>query len=392
MSMQPDGARGRHQCMTLRKVPLIAILTALISAILLAAGTTVGLAAAQPAGGAARVSVPWDRVGAGWVLAQYTSARPEGGGSGPEALYLISPAGTRYQLARWPNSQTAPQLAAWSPDGKRALFQVFSGKGGVEQLTLATGQMSGFHMPGLASPIGYTTPRGLNIVGGQPEGSGTGLARYTLSGQLARSLGFSTDGQVLYSPSGTEFATGASHGLKLVSNNGALIRQLPVPRTSTDTCNPVRWWDSGTILASCAPPGSAAPQLWLVPASGARPQALTPRRSPSSRDLGDLDAWSLSSGLYLQAAGPCGVLQIFKQARNGSITLVTVPHTMGDNQVLTALGSRLLIQAPTSCVGSVSLLWFNPATRAEQWLIRAPANVTGVAMAIPFYSRQNGNL
>ena len=26
-------------------------------------------------------------------------------------------------------------------------------------------------------------------------------------------------------------------------------------------------------------------------------------------------------------AGPCAVLQIFKQARNGSITLVKVPHT-----------------------------------------------------------------
>ena len=86
------------------------------------------------------------------------------------------------------------------------------------------------------------------------------------------------------------------------------------------------------------------------------------------------------------------MLQIFRQARGGAITLVTVPHTMGDNRVLTALGSRLLIQAPTSCTGSVSLVWFDPATRAEQWLIRAPANVTGAAIAIPFYSRENGNL
>jgi hypothetical protein len=86
------------------------------------------------------------------------------------------------------------------------------------------------------------------------------------------------------------------------------------------------------------------------------------------------------------------VLQIFKQARNGSVTLVPVPHTTGDNHVLTTLGSRLLIQAPTSCTGSNSLLWFNPATRSEQWLIRAPASVTGVAVALPFYSRQNDSL
>jgi hypothetical protein len=85
------------------------------------------------------------------------------------------------------------------------------------------------------------------------------------------------------------------------------------------------------------------------------------------------------------------VLQIFKQARNGSITLVKVPHTEGDNDVLTALGARLLIQAPTSCIGSNSLLWFNPRTGAEQRLIRAPANQTGVMVAIPFYSREDGH-
>ena len=139
-------------------------------------------------------------------------------------------------------------------------------------------------------------------------------------------------------------------------------------------------------------PSAAAPRLWLVPASGARPAAITPQRSGDSPDLGDLDAWQLSSGLYLQGAGPCAVLQIFRQAANGSIRLVKVPGTAGDNAVLTALGSRLLVQAPLSCEGSNSLLWFNPGTRAEQWLIRAPANVTGVAVAIPFYSKENGNL
>jgi hypothetical protein len=376
--------------MRIRRAPLTAIVAGAVSAVLLSASVTT--AAAQPAAGSARASVPWNRIGAGWVLTQYSSAAPEGGGSGPEALYLISPGGTRYQLASWPDSRFAPELLAWSPDGRRALFQVFSGKGGTEVLTLATGQVSTFAMPGEANPIGFTTPRGLDILGGQPSGNGTSLARYSLSGQLLQRLGYSADGQVLYAPSGTEFATGTGHGLKLVSNGGTLLRNLSVPGTSANSCNPVRWWNSGTILASCIPPGSASPQLWLVPVSGARPAALTPPRRVSSGDLGDLDAWQLPSGLYLQAAGPCAVLQIFRQARGGSITRVTVPGTTGDNDVLTASGSRLLIQAPTSCTGSVSLLWFNPATRAEQWLIRAPVKVTGASVAIPFYSRENGNL
>ena len=377
--------------MKLWRGSLTAIVTAVLTAVLLAADITAGVAAAQPAGGTPRADVPWNRVGAGWVLTQYASAPPEGG-SGPAALYLISPGGTRYRLASWRDWRSAPQLVAWSPDGQRALFQVFTGQGGLEQLTLATGQVSTFALAGDATPIGYTTPRGLAIVAGQPAGSVTSLARYSLSGTLVQPLGYSADGQVLYAPSGIEFVTGTSHGLKLVSNLGPLIRQLPVPRTSANTCNPVRWWNSGTVLASCAPPGSAIPQLWLVPVSGARPTALTPRRSASSGDLGDLDAWQLHSGLYLQGAVACGVLAIFKQARNGSITLVTVPHTTGDNRVLTALGDRMLIQAPTSCTGSVSLLWFNLATRAEQWLIRAPGNVAGATIAIPFYSRENGGL
>jgi len=134
------------------------------------------------------------------------------------------------------------------------------------------------------------------------------------------------------------------------------------------------------------------PAALAGPAERRAAHGADPPRSFKTGDLGDLDAWSLSSGLYLQSAGPCGVLQIFKQAPNGSITLVKVPHTEGDNRVLTAIGSRLLIQAPTSCTGSVSLLWFDPGTRAERWLVRAPSTQTSVAVAIPFYSRENGNL
>jgi len=381
-----------------RRTPLIAIATAVLSAgALTAALFTTGTAATAATAESATTShaattaqaagVPWSHVGPGWVLAQYTTAAPEGGKAGPVTLYLISPGGARYQLARWPDSRTAPGLVAWSPDGKRALFQVFSGKGRTEQLTLATGRKSTFVMQGNATPIGYTTPRGLNIVGTRPSGNGFAEGRYSLSGRLLQPLG---SGGALYTPSGTEFAAGASHGIKLVSNRGSLIRQLPVPRM---TCSPVRWWDGGTVLASCAPPDSSIWQLWLVPVSGARPKALAPPRNPArSGDFGDLDAWRLPSGLYLQAAGACGVLHIYRQARNGSIKLVTVPHTSGDNRVLTARGSRLLVQAPTDCTGSVSLLWYNPATQAEQWLIRPPAHAIGVTVAIPFYSRQNGNL
>ena len=72
--------------------------------------------------------------------------------------------------------------------------------------------------------------------------------------------------------------------------------------------------------------------------------------------------------------------------------LIAIATAVLGTGVLTARGSRLLVQAPTDCTGSVSLLWYNPGTQAEQWLIRPPAHVIGVTVAVPFYSRQNGNL
>ncbi len=125
-------------------------------------------------------------------------------------------------------------------------------------------------MPGAATPIGYTTPKGLNIVAGLPSGSGTILARYSLSGRLVQSLGYSADGAVLYAPSGTEFATGASHGLKLVGNRGSLIRTLPVPGTSANSLRPgplvERRHDPGVLLAA----GQRRPAALAGPGQRAR--------------------------------------------------------------------------------------------------------------------------
>ncbi len=83
-------------------------------------------------------------------------------------------------------------------------------------------------------------------------------------------------------------------------------------------------------------------------------------------------------------------MQIFRQAGNGSIKMVNVPHTSGNNnQVVTASGARLLVHAQTACPGSSSLLWFNPATHAEQWLFHAPAKDAGVIGVVAYNSTEN---
>ncbi len=370
-----------------------ALLGACVAAMLAAA---VGpAAAASPGTGApaapSSAAVPWAKVGAGWELVLYTNATP--GKPAGTTLYLISPAGTRYSLDTWAAvAGGTPGLLAWSGDKTQAL--VYSASGALEQLNLVTRKLSSVDLPGQVIPIGYTLPGGQNILGVILDGAKATLARYSLTGRLLTVLAtddiYSIAG--VYSANGTTLAVSAAKGLELVSNAGRVIRQLPVPGTDPLVgCTPVRWWSAGTILAECFAPATSVGRLWLVPAGGAKPTALTPQRKPSANDDSDLDAWRLTSGLYLQSQGACGTLYINKQAANGSITPVTVPGTRNTNNlIVTALGPRLLIDAKTGCPGSYSLLWFNPGTRAEQWLVKAPSNALGgVLGVVPYNSTDN---
>jgi hypothetical protein len=352
-----------------------------------------GTPASTPAG------VPWPKVGPGWELAEYSTGRPPGETAGGAVkahqvtLYLISPAGVRYPMHTWAADATVPYLIAWSGDKTRALLGLTGSK--YEQLTLATGKLTAGQLPGRAQPDGYTLPDGLNILGvaeGSTSTAPSTIARYSLAGRLLKVLTRGVnESTAVYAANGTVLAVSGSNGLELVSNVGGVIRSLPVPGTDSRVgCTPARWWNSTTVLAGCFASDSNTPRLWLVPTGGKRPTALTPQRSGGSPDLGDIGAWRLASGTYLQALGACGSLQIFRQGAAGSITPVVPAHTTGqDNRIVTALGARLLLDAQTGCPGSESLLWYNPATKAEQWLLRTPAGVAGVIGVLAYNSTQN---
>jgi TolB protein len=332
-------------------------------------------------------AVPWRSVGPGWVLDTYsagTRARPA-----PTTLYLVSPGGAKYRLLTWPVSATpAPTIEAWAGSKTEALFALPSANGqpGYGELNLATGKMTRVAFASAATtPLGYTQPSGGQILGITQRGQNTTIARYTQSGALVKAL--VTVGQALgasYSPDGAKLAVPALGSLLLVSNAGGVPRKLPVAGAGAKaTCAPVRWWNATTVLASCG-------RLWLVPASGARPSALTPVRNPAKppHDYGDLDAWRLPSGLYLQSAGACGTLELNRQAANGSITRVTVPGMTDSPVVVTAYGAQLLI-GQLGCEGSGGqLAWFNPATGAEHWLFRTGAGPSPVA----YNSLENGDI
>jgi hypothetical protein len=336
-----------------------------------------------------RPQVPWSRVGPGWELVLYTStavgspSRPA-----PTTLNLVSPGGRRYQLYRWRSGTVPPALLDWSGDKTRALLGLDNGK--LEQITLATGAASIISLPRNAQILGYTRPSGRSLLAAVLSGRRVRFGRYSQHGALQRQLAdVKTDNtSLLVSPGGGQLVIGTGSGLVLVSSAGHVVRWLPV-HPQAGGCNPVRYWTAGTVLASCATTRSG-PRLWLVPVDGSRAATLTPVRSQHGPDLGDIGAWRLHGALYVQATGPCGDEFIARQHRNGSVSVISVPGARAnDNHIFTAHGGRFLVLAQTGCIGSNSLLWFNPRTRAEQWLFRTPKQAEGVVGVMPYYSRQN---
>jgi hypothetical protein len=346
-------------------------------------------AASQPTASQPTASpgaVPWPSVGPGWVLDTYstgTYAKPA-----PVTLYLASPAGAKYPLLTWPTSATAPALVAWAGDKTQALlafYQANAQPARYDELNLMTGTMTrvAFPEPG-TQPLGYTLPDGQQILGVTPDGSDNTIARYTQAGALVQTLASGNDDpySAVYSPDGTALAVPAAGGLQLISNAGGVLRHLPMPGApAKTTCDPVRWWNATTILAGCQGLG-----LWLVPSGGAAPTRLTPPRVASFDD-GDIDAWQLPSGLYLQSLGACGALELNKQASDGSVSAVNVPGLIHTPVVVTAAGARLLVEAH-DCHGGDQLVWYDPGTGAEQWIFRAGGGQT----AIPYNDPEDGTI
>jgi hypothetical protein len=335
-----------------------------------------------------RAGVPWSRIGPGWTLVLYSASKRSA--AGPTTLYLVDPAGGRYSLETWAAraAQSGWQLQDWSPGGRQALF-VSGGYGSavhVREVALRTGATSGFTLPASETVIGYArSGRSVLTQRGTPDGlhSKQQVRTYSLTGRLQSVLA-SVEflGGIAQQRAGHELAAGSLHGLELISSSGGVIRSLPVPGANQG-CTAVRWWSSSAVLASCQA-GNGEPRLWLVPAGGAAATALTPQRSARSRDYGDFNAWQLPAGLYLDAYGACGVLNIAKAEPHGRVKILSVPGSQS-NLVVNATRTRLLVERSSEgCMPGVSLAWFNPVTRAVTVAIPA-RGVVGVTGAVPYF-------
>ncbi|MGO8961083.1 MAG: RNA polymerase sigma factor [Streptosporangiaceae bacterium] len=367
-----------------------------------------------------RASVPWSIVGPGWTLAEFSAAPPDGSGSaaqpGALSLYMVDPEGGKYLMRTW--SGAAITLLAWSGDARHALVRVASSAGpqppafGV--LTLATGQVTNLPVKAGVTPVSFTRPHGLNILAVRRTATRYQLRRYGLNGVYQATLSTMPDRQpvaasqaspcasqcnALSSPDGLTAVWGiAGNEMQLVNNAGGLIRRLHVPSSGTPpSCLPVSWWDADTVLANCAAPGQPnanSERLWLVPANGAAPTALAPASGSASGTGFEAGAWSAGGHIYLTqtsarqcstaATGPGG-LGIMAVGQGGSVTPVTVARSTNyyDN-VVAAVGSRLIVLAQTSCPGTSSLLWFTPSDGTTTALLPAPAGELGVLAAVPY--------
>jgi TolB protein len=353
---------------------------------------------------AAIETIPWDQVGPGWMLALWSPVTPTRPGIEPApgvptyetagtTLYLVDPAGGRYPITTFgaPSGFGGPTLSDWSGDGSHALLSL-DGSSGKEPTTavsvdLHTGTQTTFPVVN-GYVAGYASPKADAVLVGD---SGTGdwpawVERIDLAGnqQLTYPVGKDFEGGFLPTSDGSQLVLGTSTGLALMDSDGTAGKSLPVPGKLTH-CSPVSLWPDSVVLARCAPEHfSSTTQLWQVPLDGGTPTALTAVNAGQAEDpgfagdYGDVAAWQLPSGTFVQTLGACGTIHLARLTPDGHTTRVDVPGASESVQVVGASGDKLVLLAQLGCGGTDSLLTYDPAANTTDVLLGPPVNGGGV--------------
>jgi hypothetical protein len=339
-------------------------------------------------------TIPWSQVGPGWVLATWLPVTGHRPGPRPEGepdpdtvsttLYLVDPEGGRYPITTFPPStKAAPELIDWSGDKGRALFRSI-GSAAYTEVDLHTGTQRQIPFDTSYDSPRYSLPNGQALLTtsgayNQPKS----LIRLDLDGLQQMTYPVAPDfSGFLSTPDGAALVLGSDTGLSVMGNDGTPGRSLPV--TGQANCHPLRFWDEdATVLAKC---GDGTSELWLVPVDGSAPTALTaPNDGQTGPDYGDVDAWRLPAGTFVQDLGACGVIYLAKLNADGTTTEVNVPDVMGGTiDVVGVNGDSLRLQAKAACGGGISLVDYNPTTNRTTTLLGSPLNGGGVVSAVAF--------
>jgi TolB protein len=343
-------------------------------------------AAAVPPGFQSASAVPWSSVGRGWVAAGWNSSNAVHA-SNDGYLVLVSPTGVRYLILKIPG--VAGQLTAWSGDGRRVLLAGGARSTAMRIVDLRAGAVvSSFVFPTSNSVFyenaSFTQPTGAALLVSTQTNDHQQLARFSIAGalQLTYPTAFSHlgafTGSWISSPDGTELVMGARHGLAVVTNDGTVVRQLPIGGADP-YCMPKRWWSTTVVLASCQTPN----RLYEFSIAGGTPKALTQRPVPP--DSGDLSAWRLGHAVYVQAASACGFIYLAR-LQGADPVMVHVPGVPADRSVdvIGVSSTSLALEAGVACVGQPSLLWYTPAHNRSQVVLGRPATSGSVGLAVVY--------
>ncbi len=359
---------------------------------------------------AALSAVPWSKVGPGWILAEWSPVTPHRPGetqapdaptdeNSPTTVYLVDPAGNRFSITTFtPGSNLG--LVDWSGDGSHALFAPkFVAPTSAVSVDLHTGEKMTVSVTGYAR---YSRPSGKallvsTLAYGDKPGA---LKRVDLKGDPQ--FTYPTDdlggagqfsGRWAESPDGTQLMLGADKGLVVMGNDGTVIRTLPAPMVKA-MCGPVKWWTPGSVLVHCTAPNSSANQLWEVPLEGSTPTMITAENSGQGDDpgfggdLGDVDAWKLPGGTFLQSSGACGTAFLSKLTPDGHTTRVKIPGMSDDVIVAGTADDRLLVRGQVGCGPTNSLVSYDPTANTATVLLGPPVNGGGVSQAMLYPSKE----
>ena len=122
-------------------------------------------------------------------------------------------------------------------------------------------------------------------------------------------------------------------------------------------------------------------------ASGSSTALTAPNNGQNGgRDNGDVDAWQLPAGTFVQALGACGVIYLAKLNNDGTTTPVSVPGLSSGKsiEVIGVDGKALDLQAQAACGGGQSLLRYDPEANTSTMLLGPPINGGGVIDAVPY--------
>jgi hypothetical protein len=188
---------------------------------------------------------------------------------------------------------------------------------------------------------------------------------------------------------------GPDTGLVVVGKDGVVVRHLPSPMPGGE-CGAVRWWTSTVILVRCDAAHSTGSQLWEVPVDGGAPTALTAVNSGQEDDpgfggdIGDIDAWQLPSGTFLQSEGACGTMFLSRLTPDMHTTKVIVPGVQDSIVIVVgATADKMVLLGKVGCGGTNSLLTYDPATNTSTVLLGPPINGGGVTEALMYRARTN---